>query len=149
TVQTQRLFPDQSILKYTVAQWLTPNGEKINGVGITPDVTVELPSILEHGFITLDEEETVLPDAVDPVVVSLQEALKFLGYTHVDRIDGYYSPATVEDFKTYQATYGIVADGIITPDWLSRLHSDVARIWHNEKGSRDTQMTKALEIVHG
>lgn len=147
TVQTQRPFPDQSILKYTVAQWLTPKGEKINGVGITPNVVVELPRILEHGFVTLKEKETVTPDMVKPAIVSVQEALKFIGYT-VDRIDGYYSPSTVQAFRAYQATYGTLVDGIVTPEWISKLHSDVARVWHDQKGTRDTQMTKALEIVH-
>ncbi len=149
TVQTQRPFPDQSILKFTVAQWLTPNGEKINGVGIKPNIVVELPAILEHGFATLKEGEKILPDAVNPGIVSLQEALKFLGYANVDRIDGYYSPKTVMDFKVYQATYGTVTDGVVTSDWLSKLNSDVARVWHKEMGTRDTQMKKALEIIHG
>jgi carboxyl-terminal processing protease len=148
TVQTQRPFPDQSILKYTLAQWLTPKGEKIDGVGITPNIIVELPAILEHGFATLKEGETVKPDAVNPAIVSLQEALKFIGYTKVDRIDGYYSPKTVEDFKAYQTSYKAVADGIVTPEWLSKIHSDVVRVWHDEMGTRDTQMKKALEVVH-
>jgi carboxyl-terminal processing protease len=148
TVQTQRPFADQSILKYTIAQWLTPKGEKINGVGITPDVVVELPSIIQDGFNTLKEGESVNPDAVNPSIISVEEALRFLGYT-VDRQDGYYSPSSVAAFKAYQATYGTLVDGIVTPDWISKLHSDVVRLWHDQKATRDTQMKKALEVVHG
>ncbi|MHC1734679.1 MAG: S41 family peptidase [Erysipelotrichaceae bacterium] len=147
TVQTQRPFSDQSILKYTIAQWLTPSGKKIDGIGITPDVVVELPAIMENGFEPLEEGETITPDSVDDAIVSLQEALSFLGYA-VDRQDGYYSPKSVEEFKKYQATYGTIVDGVLTQEWISRLHADVARVWHEEMDTRDTQMAKAVELIH-
>ncbi|MBN2849451.1 MAG: peptidoglycan-binding protein, partial [Erysipelotrichaceae bacterium] len=147
TVQTQRPFSDQSILKYTIAQWLTPSGKKIDGIGITPDVVVELPAIMENGFEPLEEGETIAPDSVHVAIVSLQEALSFLGYD-VDRQDGYYSPKSVEEFKKYQATYGTTVDGVLTQEWISRLHADVARVWHEEMDTRDTQMAKAVELIH-
>lgn len=40
TVQQVLQFNDQSSMKMTVAEWLTPDGRKINGVGIIPDVEV-------------------------------------------------------------------------------------------------------------
>jgi carboxyl-terminal processing protease len=40
TVQQILEFNDGSSLKYTIAEWLTPNGRHINKVGITPDVSV-------------------------------------------------------------------------------------------------------------
>ena len=41
TVQELVSFDDNSLLKYTVAQWVTPKNEiSINGVGITPDKVV-------------------------------------------------------------------------------------------------------------
>ena len=40
TVQAVLQFNDQSSLKLTVAEWLTPNGRKIDKVGIEPDVKV-------------------------------------------------------------------------------------------------------------
>ncbi|PIR52639.1 hypothetical protein COU76_05220 [Candidatus Peregrinibacteria bacterium CG10_big_fil_rev_8_21_14_0_10_49_10] len=40
TVQQVLQFNDQSAMKMTVAEWLTPNGRKINGDGIMPDVVV-------------------------------------------------------------------------------------------------------------
>ena len=41
TVQQLIDFNDQSSLKLTVAEWLTPKGRKIEGKGITPDILVE------------------------------------------------------------------------------------------------------------
>lgn len=40
TVQQVLQFNDQSSLKLTIAQWFTPNGNKIDGVGIHPDIGV-------------------------------------------------------------------------------------------------------------
>lgn len=41
TVQQVLQFNDQSSLKMTIAEWFTPNGNKIDGKGIQPDVFVE------------------------------------------------------------------------------------------------------------
>ncbi len=41
TVQTMSMTPDGGIMKYTSAYYLTPNGENIHKVGITPDIRVE------------------------------------------------------------------------------------------------------------
>lgn len=40
TVQEVVQFTDQSSLKVTVAEWLTPQGRKIDGVGVSPDIEV-------------------------------------------------------------------------------------------------------------
>jgi len=36
------LNDDQGAVKVTIARWLTPKGRQINGVGLTPDVVVEI-----------------------------------------------------------------------------------------------------------
>jgi len=36
------LKDNQGAVKVTIARWLTPNGRQINGVGLTPDIVVEL-----------------------------------------------------------------------------------------------------------
>lgn len=41
TVQEVLQFNDQSAIKMTVAEWLTPNGRHINKLGIEPDIAVE------------------------------------------------------------------------------------------------------------
>lgn len=40
-VQQTHSLDDGSMLKYTSAKWLTPNGKCIDGIGITPDIVVE------------------------------------------------------------------------------------------------------------
>lgn len=60
-VQQTKNLTDGSMIKYTSAKWLTPNGECIDGVGIKPDYEIE---------IEIDEEaktmiDTQLPKAIE------------------------------------------------------------------------------------
>ncbi len=40
-VQSIFYLPDQSVVKITTAEYLTPNGRKIHGEGLTPDVSIQ------------------------------------------------------------------------------------------------------------
>ncbi len=42
SVQEITNYTDDSLLKISIAHWLTPNGRDINGIGLTPDILVEL-----------------------------------------------------------------------------------------------------------
>lgn len=42
SVQTTRPLSDQSVVRLTIARWMTPNGNWIHKTGITPDVVVAL-----------------------------------------------------------------------------------------------------------
>jgi carboxyl-terminal processing protease len=44
TVQNVHQLSDQSGLRVTTAQWLTPSGQPIQGVGLLPDQVVEMPA---------------------------------------------------------------------------------------------------------
>lgn len=52
TVQDTDILSNGSMIKYTSAYWLSPSGESINGIGIEPDVIVELG---ESGDSQLDK----------------------------------------------------------------------------------------------
>ncbi len=41
TVQQLLEFVDESSLKMTIAEWLTPAGRKIEGIGLEPDIQAE------------------------------------------------------------------------------------------------------------
>ena len=54
-VQNTKKLDDGTILKYTSAKWLTPNGDEIDGVGLTPDYEVTME----------DEEDTQYEKALE------------------------------------------------------------------------------------
>ncbi len=49
TVQTVLGLGDSSALKMTIAKYLTPKGRSIHGVGIEPDIEVNMPEFKENG----------------------------------------------------------------------------------------------------
>ena len=55
TVQQVKKLPDGSMIKYTVQKWLTPNGNWIDEVGVTPTNFVELRTANEKE-ITIGED---------------------------------------------------------------------------------------------
>lgn len=148
TVQQQAPFSDGAALKYTVAEWFTPLGNTIQGTGITPDVIVTQHPVMTTDFTDLEEGESYQIDSVHPAVLDTQLALDFLGYD-IDRQDGYYSLATENAVKAYQTANNLTVDGIITKDLLDSLKSEVVRIWHIEKATKDLQTIKALELLNG
>ena len=147
TVQQQHAFSDGSALKYTVAEWLTPNGNHINGVGISPDVEVDLHPVMHEIFTELTEEEAYVVDTVDDSVQDAQLALDFLGY-NVDRTDGYFSIKTLSALEAYIRDYKLEDEPIINKQLLDKLRSEVVRIWNVEKSEKDVQLKKALELIN-
>lgn len=144
TVQQPKIFTDGSYLKYTIAEWLTPNGEKINEVGITPDEYVELPLALTYS--TINDDASYTQDSVATRVKDAQVFMDFLGYD-VDRMDGYFSletEVTVNECKVY---LGLEADGIIDTDFMTSLIAKAQEKWYFEEDTLDTQMIRALEIA--
>lgn len=147
TVQQQHAFSDGSALKYTVAEWLTPNGNHINGVGINPDVVVDLHPVMHEIFTQLTEDEAYGIDTVDESVQDAQLALDFLGY-NVDRTDGYFSSKTLSALEAYIRDYKLEEEPIINKVLLDKLRSEVVRIWNVEKSEKDVQLKKALELIN-
>lgn len=62
TVQQTSNITNNSMIKYTTAKWLLPNGQNIDGIGIAPDITVELN--LAEGEILTNENDLQLQTAI-------------------------------------------------------------------------------------
>lgn len=147
TVQQQHAFSDGSALKYTVAEWLTPKGNHINGVGINPDVVVDLHPVMHEPFSELSDDEAYGYDTVHESVKDAQLALDFLGYK-VDRTDGYFSSKTLSALESYIKDYKLEDESVINKVLLDKLKSEVVRIWNLEKLEKDVQLKKALELIN-
>jgi len=147
TVQVPVYFSDGSALKYSAALWLTPNGNVINNVGITPDVTVELHPVLRMPIITMDDSAFYEYDQVDDNVKIAQNCLDFLGYA-VDRLDGYFDNATKSAIISFQADYDIEQTGKLDSNTASLLCTEVMRSWSLYPDKYDTQKAKAIELLN-
>lgn len=146
TVQMPITFEDGSSFKYTIAEWLTPNEEHINNVGITPDQVVELDKAITTGILEMEEGTTYRADSVSVYAKPVQIYLKFLGYG-ADRDDEYFSLASSNALKRYQSDHHLKADGVINAETVQSLLSSCAKKWHEEQDELDLQMNRAMEIL--
>ncbi|MCI8272069.1 MAG: S41 family peptidase [Erysipelotrichaceae bacterium] len=146
TVQTTLPFADGSSIKYTMAEWTSPNEVRINGIGIQPDYEVELDPAITMGAPGLEEEERYQEDTVSLAAKSVQTYLKFLGYD-VDRTDMYFSLASAQALRKYQSDNGMEVTGVIDADIVSALLSSCSVKWHREQDTLDLQMIKAMEVI--
>ncbi len=150
TVQNSLEFDDKSALKYTVSRWLSPKGNWINKVGITPTHPVKLDPIFYMNRPTFegDNPQMYRIDSVGYPVSYVQTALRFLGY-QVDRVDGYFSEATDLALKKYQQDNRQTPNGVIDKDSYSSINSSVVRYWNVYRNQLDTQRLKAIELLGG
>lgn len=72
-VQSIIRFPDGSGMKFTTEEYLTPNDNHINGIGVVPDIVVEIPEeAYEDGILTA-EEDTQYQKAMEVLLEKMQE----------------------------------------------------------------------------
>lgn len=142
TAQTQVELSDGSILKYTYAKWLTPNGTSINGKGLTPDIEV---NNIDVSNISTDEIKNPLQyDQVGTGVISMQKMLSILGYT-VDRTDGYFSNQSKEALQQFEKDNHLEVNGIYSNDDHQMLIGRVMGYIGDSKN--DKQYEKLMQMI--
>lgn len=142
TVQVSHQFNDGSYIKYTIAEWLTAEKEKINKVGVSPDVVSALHPVLSHSI--KKSSDVCKIDSVNALVKDAQLCLDFLGYD-VDRMDGYYSQATLNALHAFQKDYGLTISEEIDYALVEKLVGKINYKWITEQETLDTQLLDAIE----
>lgn len=147
TEQVTVPFDDGTSLKYTIAQWLTPNGTSINKVGFKPDVEVMEDEVSTVGYAPLGEEDvlSIGPDTVAPNAAAVQVYLRYLGYP-AERSDTYFSLASSEALKQFQSDNGLEPTGIVDNATFEKLLEVVGRRL-NADAANDKALNMALEII--
>lgn len=141
-VQTQLTLSDSSVLKYTNAKWLTPNGHNINGEGFEVDYKVKTTSL--NDFHIGEFKGPYHYDQVDDNIKYMQEMLKELGYK-IDRTDGYFSKSTEDAFKTFEKKYGLDVNGIYDKNDATIVLS--ALLYHIYQELEDVDYQKVTELI--
>lgn len=140
TAQISQPFQDGSSMKFTIAEWLTPDGSTINKTGLVPDVEVSLPAYASLPFISdeLVMKETEFSEAIK----SIQKMLEAVGFDP-GREDGFFDAATKQAVVNYQRSKGFEATGVVQGETTRALISDV----RERIAANDTQLAKAIEMV--
>jgi carboxyl-terminal processing protease len=140
TVQTAKDFDDGSNIKYTIAKWLTPDGNWIHKKGIDPTYEVKLPAYAELPY--LDPEKELKPDTFSAEVKTAQTMMNALGYS-TGREDGYFDDKTKTAVLAFQKVENIPANGTISGKTTTRM----IELLQDKIKKNDTQLEKAQSVL--
>lgn len=140
TVQTAQDFPDGSNLKFTMAKWLTPDGNWIHKKGIKPDYPVALPDYASLPIINPDKELKLSTASTE--VKTAQKMLKAIGFDP-GREDGFFDEKTQSAVSAFQKAQNLPVDGILKGNTTLKM-MDLLR---EKIQKNDTQLQKAIEVL--
>ncbi|WP_424766678.1 S41 family peptidase [Paenibacillus sp. sgz302251] len=141
-VSYNKALGDGSLVKMTIAKWLTPKGNWIHETGIKPDLVVHPPDLYTVARLALSE--TLKQDMLGEQVKSVQIMLHGLGY-EPKREDGYFGTETVEAVKKFQNEHGLTATGEVNKETGERLEAAVINWIQDEKN--DKQLHEAIQAA--
>ncbi|NEZ02261.1 PDZ domain-containing protein [Bacillus shackletonii] len=140
TVQTATDFKDGSDVKFTVAKWLTPNGEWIHEKGIEPEYKVDLPKYANLPII--DPSKKWKKSDVSSNIKTAEQMLKAVGY-NPGKVDGLYDSQTEKAVQAFQKAEHLKVNGILEGDTTIELMNKL-----REKIIKDDpQVKKATEVL--
>ncbi|ASS76564.1 peptidase S41 [Tumebacillus algifaecis] len=140
TVQTTKQFEDGSDIKYTIAKWLTPDGNWIHKNGIEPDYKVELPAYAS--LPAIDPEKELKQEQFSNEVKAAQTMLDALGF-HPGRVDGFFDNKTTEAVTAFQKANNIEATGTIQGKTTTKM----MELLHEKLKKNDTQLEMAQRVL--
>ena len=125
-IQSLYPLPAGGAVKFTTEEYLRRNGEKINNIGVIPDIRVEVP-----GFI-MDPVELDDNNASD-TLPAIRNALSYLGYSF-DPVENenIYDNSLKSAVRQFQSDADIKVNGDLDTDTLTQLNSAVYKSYSKE-----------------
>ena len=162
TVQSIIELPDGSALKFTTAEYLTPQGHSIARTGLEPDVAVDLvgpaPGPSEPDFAPLSGRYVLERGSRGLEVEGLQQRLNYIGYD-AGPVDGVFGARTQAALRAFQRDHGLPATGRLDGQTHLRLGEAVLARWRGQEGggaprdvvtgdpASDPLLARALELL--
>lgn len=141
-VSYNKALGDGSLVKMTIAKWLTPNGNWIHEKGIKPDIEVQPPDL--YTVARLNMTETLQLDMLGESVRSVQIMLHGLGY-EPKREDGYFGAETEAAVRRFQQERSLPATGKVDAKTAEALEQAVIK-WIQDKNN-DSQLHEAVKAA--
>ncbi|AOK90103.1 S41 family peptidase [Paenibacillus polymyxa] len=144
TVQTSydKQMGDGSLLKITIAKWLTPNGTWIHKKGIKPNIAVEQPEYFT--VAPLNKEKSLKYNMNSSDVKNAQIILQGLGY-NPGREDGYFDKVTESSVIAFQKQAKLTASGIIDAKTAAAMEAKLIEKIRDPKN--DNQLKQGIEEI--
>jgi carboxyl-terminal processing protease len=140
-------------MKLSMYYFLTPNKNKIDHVGITPDYIVQsgvhtsAEQLAEQyrGFAPMIEKVKPQAGSVGLNIYGAQQRLALLEYPV--KVTGTMDDVTVEAVKKFQTENGLYPYGILDYSTMSTLDKAAVDYITGTKAGKDLQLEKAVELV--
>ncbi|MET3682961.1 carboxyl-terminal processing protease [Alkalibacillus flavidus] len=142
TVQ-QTMPLNEGMLKLTVFNWITPDGNLIQDKGVDPTIEQRQPEYFYTGLIQSDEPLEY--DMTGNEVEKLQIMLEGLGYD-VSRTDGYFDMDTVAAVEHFQDENGLDVTGSVGEETELQLEDMILEAVQNPEN--DVQLDRAIEALY-
>ncbi|RPF54375.1 S41 family peptidase [Aquisalibacillus elongatus] len=141
TVQ-QTVEVGDGLLKMTVMNWLSPEGNQINEVGIEPTAKVEQP---EYYYVSLIQtDEPLAYDMNSQEVNKMQVMLDGLGY-EPGRTDGYFDRKTESALESFQQDNGLDVTGTLNEQTEDEIEQQILDLVQDPDSDR--QLQRAVELL--
>ncbi|MGI2296548.1 S41 family peptidase [Paenibacillus sp. GXUN7292] len=141
-VSYNKALGDGSLLKMTIAKWLTPKGNWIHEKGIQPNKVITPPELYTVARIAYKQPLT--KDTISEQNRSAQIMLNGLGF-ETGRADGYFDDKTEQAVIQFQKKHGLKASGIIDENTTAALEKSVIA-WIQDKNN-DLQLQAAIDWI--
>nr|WP_167262622.1 S41 family peptidase [Alkalibacillus almallahensis] len=142
TVQQTMPLGD-GMLKLTVYDWITPDGNRIQDQGVDPTIEQRQP---EYFYSTLiQSDDTLEYDMTGDGVEKLQQMLDGLGY-EVSRTDGYFDRSTESAVENFQEENSLDVTGALNDETERILEEQILDAVSNPEN--DVQLQRAIEALY-
>lgn len=147
TVQSVTNMGEYGAFKLTVAEYMSSGDNKINGVGVIPDVVIKNPEMEDKedakAFAPMPEDKVNKLGDTGLNIYGAQQRLQFLGYSV--KPDGKMGQKTVDAIRLFQSSRDIDTTGNLDYQTRRELREEVADIYSD--GTEDAQLAKAVELL--
>jgi len=120
-------FEDGSSFKYTYAEFIRSNGQKLHQIGVTPDVVIK-----EEGAYTIWDKAYSLGETFESRVLEYLKELNYVGDTFVDIL------------KDYQSKQGISVTGEYDLETQGKINKD---LYIQRKAGKENQLLEAISLL--
>lgn len=146
TVQNiSQIFDDGSILKYTIAQWLSPKMQEIDRIGISPDIQVENH---KFNYIYSGKETSAKLDTVSELTLKLQELMNDID-NYNGRIDGYFDQSFDQYLTDFTTKHQIFYQHEIDNYLFAKIKAYFLKLTNTDPSQYDLQLQQALTVING
>ncbi len=140
TVQTPKQLKDGSMIKMTIANWLTPKGNHIHEKGIEPEIEVPYPKYASLPFI---DPSVPVQDGASPTTIQhVQEMLIAIGYD-IGEVDGKYGQGVTSAVKAMQKEGQLEETGIVEGETTFLLMQKI----REQMAIDDPMIKKSIEVL--